>query len=300
MVCIDPLLRNRPFPGGPADPHFRTTTRHRSRHSRASTPTFTHFLCTPKLSPTDKLDTLRQRIMASNEVFQYSIVSALMDGVAAHGTPIARVLAHGDHGLGTFRHMDGEMMVLDGAVYQMKADGAVVHVADPEHTVTPFATVTRFRPTTRARAAVAGKAGLEALLTGLLPKARNHFLAVRMDGLFRTVNVRTAGGQRTPREGMVDVCARQTTHTFEAVRGTIVGFRCPQYVMGINVAGDHFHFISDDRQRGGHILAFETEGEVEVGVAQMSKFHLELPTEDDEFNEAALELQAKGIKAVEG
>lgn len=237
--------------------------------------------------------------MAFNEVFQYSIVSALMDGVASHGTPIARVLAHGDHGLGTFRNMVGEMIVLDGEVYQMKADGSVVHI-DPEATITPFATVTRFRPTTRTRATVSGKADLEALLTRLFPAARNHFLAVRLDGVFRTVNVRTAGGQLTPREGMVDVCARQTTHTFEGVKGTIVGFRCPQYVMGINVAGDHMHFITEDRQRGGHILAFETEGDVDVGVAQMSTFRLELPTEDEEFSQATLALQAQGIKAVEG
>jgi len=237
--------------------------------------------------------------MAVNEVYQYSIVSALMDGVATHGTPIARVLEHGDHGLGTFRNMVGEMIVLDGDVYQMKADGSVVHV-DPATTVTPFATVTRFRPTLTTRGAVAGKAGLKDLLTRLFPRARNHFLIVRMDGVFSRVNVRTAGGQLTPREGMVDVCARQTTHTFEGVKGTIVGFRCPGYVMGVNVAGDHFHFIAEDRQRGGHILEFDTDGEVDISAAQMSQFRLELPTEDEEFNEAELKLQAQGIKAVEG
>ncbi|KAL2174910.1 alpha-acetolactate decarboxylase [Thermothelomyces heterothallicus CBS 202.75] len=237
--------------------------------------------------------------MAYNEVFQYSIISALMDGVASHGPPVARILEHGDHGLGTFQNMNGEMIVLDGQVYQMKADGSVVHI-DPTDTITPFATVTRFKPTEQRRATVVGKAGLEALLTGLFPNAKNHFLAVRMDGVFRKVNVRTAGGQTKPREGMVDVCARQTVHRFAGVKGTIVGFRCPPYVMGINVAGDHFHFIAEDRQRGGHILEFETEGDVDITAAQMSNFHLELPTEDDEFNDAELKLQAQGIKAVEG
>jgi alpha-acetolactate decarboxylase len=176
-----------------------------------------------------------------------------------------------------------------------------VHIADPEQTITPFATVTRFRPTARVRVEVQGKKGMYALLAGLFPKARNHFLCVRMDGVFsRRVEVRTAGGQARPREGMVDVCARQTVHAFEGVRGTVVGFRCPGYMMRLNVAGDHFHFINEDRQRGGHILAFETEGAVDVAAAQMDKFHLELPTGDDEFDEATLVLQAKGIKAVEG
>ena len=96
-----------------------------------------------------------------------------------------------------------------------------------------------------------------------------------------------------------NVRRRQTTHTFEGVKGTIVGFRCPEYVMGVNVAGDHFHFIAEDRQRGGRILSFKTDGDVEIRAAQMSKFHLELPTEDDEFNDAELKLQAQDIKAVE-
>lgn len=237
--------------------------------------------------------------MASNEVFQYSIISALVDGVASHGTLISRVLEHGDHGLGTFRNMTGEMIALDGEVYQMKGDGSVVRI-NPEETVTPFATVTRFQPEVTSKDTISSKGGLEEILTGLFPRARNHFLAVRLDGVFRKIVVRTAGGQIRPREGMVDVCSRQTTHTFEGVTGTIIGFRCPQYVMGVNVAGDHFHFITDDRQRGGHILELQSEGEVEVAAAQMSTFHMELPTEDDEFNEADLRLQAQSIKSVEG
>ena len=238
--------------------------------------------------------------MAYNEVYQFSIVSALMDGVASHGVPISRVLAHGDHGLGTFRYMDGEMIVLDGQCYAMKHDGSVIHIADPSAELTPFATVTRFKPTTETRAAVKGKQDFARLLNELFPKARNHFLVVRMDGVFAKVVVRTAGGQIRPREGMVDVCSRQTTHTFEKVKGAVVGFRCPEYIMGVNVAGDHFHFIAEDRQRGGHILEFETDGEVDVKAAQMATFHMDLPTEDDEFNEAELKLQAQGIKQVEG
>jgi len=238
--------------------------------------------------------------MAYNEIYQYSIISALMDGVASHGTPIARVLEQGDHGLGTFQQMVGEMIVLDGECYQMKADGTVVHIDKPEETITPFATVTRFKPTTTAQTVITSKQDMGDLLTKLCPTARNHWLGVRIEGLFKRVDVRTAGGQCRPREGMVDVCERQTTHTFEDVRGTMIGFRGPGYMMGINVAGDHMHFITDDRQRGGHVLGFETEGEVSFQVALLPTMRLEVPTEDEEFNEAKLELNAQGIKKVEG
>ncbi|OAA56167.1 Alpha-acetolactate decarboxylase [Niveomyces insectorum RCEF 264] len=49
--------------------------------------------------------------MAKNELFQYSVMPALMDGVADRGRRVQRLLTHGDFGLGTFRHVTGEMFV---------------------------------------------------------------------------------------------------------------------------------------------------------------------------------------------
>jgi alpha-acetolactate decarboxylase len=246
--------------------------------------------------------------MAGNELFQYSIVSALMDGVASAGIPIATLLSHGDHGLGTFRHMVGEMIVLDGKVYQMKSDGSIAAV-DPAATATdtgdpsisPFAMVTRFEPTATTTATLSSKQALFDLLTWLLPATRNHYLAIRIDGVFRSVTVRTVGGQTSPHEGLAELGKHQTSHTFnEPTSGTVIGFRSPAYMQGISVAGDHLHFISEDRLRGGHLLALETDGEVRVAAASISKVHLELPSGDAEFNEAVLKSDGEGIAAVEG
>ena len=38
------------------------------------------------------------------------------------------------------------------------------------------------------------------------------------------------------------------------VRGTLVGFRMPQYLKSVNAAGYHFHLITSDRSSGGHLL----------------------------------------------
>lgn len=239
--------------------------------------------------------------MAKNEFYQYFIISALMDGVASSGIPISTVLENGDHGLGTFCNMNGEMIVLDGEVYQMKADGSIVHIS-PSTTITPFACVTRFQPTINVTASIRGadlKQGLNELLNSHFPNARNHILAFRMEGVFSTVRVRTAGGQLTPREPMPAVVERQTTHTFQNIRGTMVGFRAPEWVTGLNVVGHHLHFISDDRQRGGHVLGLETDGEVDVQASLLPKFHMEVPTEDPEFNDAGLAVDAEGIAACE-
>ncbi|KAF6811224.1 hypothetical protein CPLU01_15160 [Colletotrichum plurivorum] len=176
--------------------------------------------------------------MAVNEIYQYSIISALMDGVASTGLPLRDLLAHGDHGLGTFRRMFGEMIVLDGRVYQMKSDGTVSEVdAGPGgDAVSPFAMVTRLRPTAALRAAFNDKKGLFDRLTQHFPGSRNFFLAIRIDGVFRDVTVRTARGQSRPGESMLEVGRNQASHTFAGpVRGTVVGFRSPEYTQGISL-----------------------------------------------------------------
>ena len=240
--------------------------------------------------------------MGSNELYQYSIVSALMDGVASQGPSISEILARGNHGLGTFRHLVGELIVLDGQAYQMKSDGSVTAIeASVAGTVSPFAMITKFEPTTTINAVLAGKDDLFNLLTMLLPQAHNHYMAMRISGTFKAVTVRTVGGQRVPHEGLAEVGEHQTSHTFtESMRGTIIGFRSPAYMQGISVAGDHLHFISEDKKRGGHVLAFATDTEVEVAAAPISSIHLDLPKDDIEFNEASLKGDSEGISAVEG
>lgn len=80
----------------------------------------------------------------------------------------------------------------------------------------------------------------------------------------------------------------------------VIGFRCLGYVMGINVVGDYLYFISEDWERGGYILGFEIEGEIEVGVVVMLNFCLELLKGDREFDEVKLVKDEEGIKVVEG
>lgn len=238
--------------------------------------------------------------MAPNEIFQYSLANALMDGVADKGAAISILLTHGDHGLGTFRHMQGEMIILDGLIYQLKSDGSVTAVASDTPQISPFAMVTHFHPTQSTTAVLSDKADLVGILSFLLPEAHNLYLAVRITGSFKSVTVRTVGGQTKPHEGLADVGKHQTSHTLDCLQGTIIGFRSPAYMQGISIAGDHLHFISADRTKGGHLLGLISDGDVNVEVAPISKFHLELPMHDDEFNEASLAGDHAGIAAVEG
>lgn len=236
-----------------------------------------------------------------NELYQYSVVSALMDGVASNGLPMSTLLSHGDHGLGTFRGMQGELIVLDGHAFQMKHDGTT-RPADlgPEGDVSPFAMVTRFAPTSRSSTSVGEKEGIEPVLAALCPDARNTHIAFRLDGAFKSVTCRTAEGQCYPGEGLKGVASRQVSITLGPARGTVVGFRSPQFLQGVAVAGVHMHFIDEERKAGGHVLALQTEGEVTVQVAELWRTIMDLPRGDRQFNEATMSLDSDGIKSVEG
>jgi acetolactate decarboxylase len=64
------------------------------------------------------------------------------------------------------------------------------------------------------------------------------------------------------------------------VEGTMLGFRFPTYVEGIEVAGYHLHFISADHKRGGHVLESLSSG-LRARLDVSNDLHVELPPEVD-------------------
>src|SRR3984885_9227461 len=83
---------------------------------------------------------------AAAEVYQTSTIAALLDGIYDGDVTIAELLTHGDFGLGTFNHLDGEMVVLDGVCHHLRSDGSAGIAAPDDRT--PFAAVTWFKPET--------------------------------------------------------------------------------------------------------------------------------------------------------
>src|SRR3954453_19466447 len=77
-------------------------------------------------------------------LFQTSTIDALLDGNYEGDISFAELEAQGDFGLGTFDALDGEMIGLDGAFYQVKSDGRAYLV--DTRMKTPFAVVTFFEP----------------------------------------------------------------------------------------------------------------------------------------------------------
>jgi len=64
------------------------------------------------------------RAAEPGRLFQTSTLQALMAGVYDGDLTFQALARHGDFGLGTFEALDGEMIALDGAFYQIKVTAA--------------------------------------------------------------------------------------------------------------------------------------------------------------------------------
>ncbi|OOE97187.1 acetolactate decarboxylase [Salinivibrio sp. IB643] len=209
------------------------------------------------------------------EVYQTSLMSALIDGVYEGETTMADLLEHGDFGLGTFNQLDGELIAFDQTIFQLRGDGSARR-ADPEQK-TPFAVMTFFKPDiTQQFDHPMSRQELHDVIDTLVP-SDNLFCAVRIDGAFEHVRTRTVPKQTQPYKPMLEAIDAQPEFRFDHVNGVIAGFRSPQYTQGINVAGYHEHFITDTRAGGGHVQDYELAcGTLQIG--RVSKLVIDLPT----------------------
>jgi acetolactate decarboxylase len=233
--------------------------------------------------------------VARHLVWQTSSIDALLDGAYEGDLTVGELAAHGDLGIGTVQHLDGEMVVLDGEFYTVKADGSVRREHDA--TRTPFAVVCRFTPDPAV--ALEGPLDLAALCEYIDAVAGDAaVVAVRIDGLLRDVHVRSVPRQHPPYPPLAEVTAHQIEWTLPEMRGSIVGFRFPDYAQGIDVAGYHLHVISDDRQAGGHLLGVSVVGG-ELLVDRSSELHLEVPAGVVVADADASDAKRAAISAVE-
>src|SRR4029079_18816996 len=75
-------------------------------------------------------------------LFQASTIGALLEGSYEGDVSFAELAEHGDLGLGTLNHLDGEMIALDGRFSRADAAGDVAEVPASERP--PFAVVVPF------------------------------------------------------------------------------------------------------------------------------------------------------------
>ncbi|HSP96841.1 MAG TPA: acetolactate decarboxylase [Candidatus Dormibacteraeota bacterium] len=216
-------------------------------------------------------------------LYQVSTSTALVEGIYRGAVTVGQLLEHGDFGLGTFDGLDGEMVICDGRVLQVRADGSVREAAAGDSS--PFALVTRFEPEqTFTVAACDDLAQLQAAIDPLRASA-NVFYAIRVDGAFAAVHTRAMC--RTD-EGvpLVEAAAHQPEFHLREVRGTMVGFWAPPYARALEVPGYHLHFVTAARDAGGHVLDCSGR-DLRVQIQEVRDLRVALPA-NEEFLRADL------------
>ncbi len=233
------------------------------------------------------IEYLRQQDVAISDhphhaLFQTSTIDALLDGRYDGDVTFAELGKRGDLGLGTVDALDGEMILLDSRFYQVRSDGRAYEIEG--RTKTPFAVVTFFEPNLiQPLPNPMDFAGLCSHLDALAPDAATLY-AVRVDAFFEHVRTRSVPRQRKPYPPLSEVVRNQPTFDLHDVRGSLVGFRFPIKTQGLNVAGYHFHFITEDRNAGGHVLGcclssgeIRIDHEVDLGLELPAGVELPMP-----------------------
>ena len=221
--------------------------------------------------------------MQLHTVFQVSTSGALVAGIYDREVDVQAILEHGNFGLGTFANLDGEMVVVDGHVYQVRGSGQVSEASADAGA--PFAVVTWFKPEIDVSiGSVSSFKDLEARCDSFR-QSGNIFYAIRLDGSFKRVRTRAVNPPQ-PGTRLIDAAKSQSEFTFTDIEGTLVGLWSPGFSNAFSVAGYHLHFLSANRQHGGHLLDLDADT-LRLKIEALTNFHLALP-ESEAFLKADL------------
>ncbi len=231
------------------------------------------------ISAFSKVQEVPDPVADRDTLYQVSTIDALMQGVFDGVVTVGEVRRQGDFGIGTFHALDGEMIVLDGTVYQAKADGTL-SIA-PENQTTPLATVTWFdEDFENITEMPMNLSAFSRTMEERLPTA-NMVYAVRFNGTFPQVKVRAIPAQEKPYPTLTEAAQNQSVFVYNESSGTVIGFYTPVFFKGLNVPGYHLHYISTDRSRGGHVLDLEVPAGTVVRYDITPGFSMALPTSGD-------------------
>jgi acetolactate decarboxylase len=177
-------------------------------------------------------------------MYQISTSTALVEGVYGGSVPSSTLLENGDFGLGTFEGLDGEMVTLDGEIYQ--AAGSVRRRSDDFFV--PFATITHFRGD--AAVPIEKVACLKDIELACDPHriSENLFYALRVDGVFDTIHARAV--HPVPQGSRLLHAAKTLMEFhFNNVEGTLVYLWSPKYSSSFQRAGVSLPFYFEGPQK---------------------------------------------------
>jgi acetolactate decarboxylase len=215
-------------------------------------------------------------------LYQYSTLSTLLRGVYDGDLESSSLTKHGGFGLGTFNGLDGEMIVYEGSVYRVSSDG-VARVVKEDSKI-PFGAVVNFQADkTITVDKELNCTQLKSYIDHLLP-SQNLPYAIKIEAQFEYIKTRSVPKQNRPYPPLSEVVKHQSIFEFVEQKGTIIGFKMPSYSGSINAQGYHFHFLTDDKKAGGHLLECRLKDAI-LELDFIHQWNIEFPY-DREFYDA--------------
>ena len=233
----------------------------------------------------------------NDSIFQVSTINALIKGCYDSEITMAQLCQKGDTGIGTFNHLDGEMVMDQGKVYQVKSNGKVYPIHNTQQK-TPFASVVHFKPDTTFN--MTEEADLVQIKKEIKSRIKNPnaLYAIRMQGQFEYVKTRSVPAQKKPYPPLTEDVKNQPIFEFENINGTIVGFLLPDYVQGLNVTSFHLHFLDSTKTKGGHLLNCKAKN-IKISIDQKNNLTLTLPNSNDFASQKLNDVSLHQVESVE-
>ncbi|TKC10379.1 acetolactate decarboxylase [Pedobacter polaris] len=220
-----------------------------------------------------------QSINPTNNLYTAGHASAFIGGLYNAFYSYKTLKLHGNFGLGAPDLLDGELLILDGKIYQTQASGKTFEINDNH--LTPFAVVNFFNAdqtikTTRS----VSKERLYSYLDSILPN-QNAIYAIHIKGTFKNIKTRAFPPvKEKPYLPLAEMLPLQQFFTFKNIEGDLVGYRIPAHMEGPNISGYHFHFLSADKKSGGHIIELLTDV-ISIEIDLLNSFTVALPQTKD-------------------
>jgi acetolactate decarboxylase len=238
----------------------------------------------------------QQKHNAAGTFFQTGVASGFIGGLYNGWYPNNELKKHGDFGLGAPDKLDGEMIMLDGKMYQTQASGKTTEMKDNASTSLAMVTFFHGQKTVQLPHAM-NKQSFYHYLDSLLQNS-NGIYAIHIRGSFDSVHTRAFPPPATPYEPLAALLHQQHFFKFSHISGDLVGYRLPLYLESLSIHGYHFHFLSADKNNGGHIIDFIIS-HAAITIEELPHFAMTLPN-DESFRHFNFDKDRKAeLKSVE-
>jgi acetolactate decarboxylase len=214
-----------------------------------------------------------------NHLFTVGVGGGLIGGLYDGTYPYHNLKQHGNFGLGAPDKLDGELVIFQGKIYQTQHTGKTFQVDDRQ--LTPFAMINYFQADKKITINnTLDKKSLFLLLDSMLTNV-NGLYAIHISGKFSYIKTRAfppvKEHDHTPLASMLSL---QQFFEFDHVKGDLIGYRLPSFMDNTNISGYHFHFLSERKDAGGHIIDVKADN-VTIEIDQLDSYTIQVPANGD-------------------